>query len=77
MIVDDVDVVTAAVFTVNVAVADPMATDTLAGTVADLDDDASLTVIAALFVVALNVTVPVEELPPTKEAGDSAKLETK
>ncbi len=75
VIVAEVDVVTAFVLTLNVAVDDPTATDTDAGTVADEVEDFSVTLIAPpeLPGVAFRVTVPVEDAPPTTEEGDTEK----
>ena len=68
--------VTLVVLTVNVAVVAPMATETLAGTVALFEDDASFTLIAPLLVpgVALRVTVPAEDCVPSTVVGESVRL---
>ncbi len=71
MIVAVVVVVTAFVVTVSVPVEDPAATVIEAGTLADVDAELSVTVIALLFGTALRVTVAVEEAPPTNVDGES------
>jgi len=67
---------TGVVVTVNVAVVAPDATVTLAGTVAAallLDSD---TVAPLVGAAPLNVTVPVDEVPPVTEVGLSATDES-
>src|SRR5437588_679708 len=73
--VTGVDVVTALVLTVNVALLAPAATVTLAGTVA-VDVLLLVRVTAAPPAGAgpLSVTVPVEEDPPLTAVGLSAKI---
>ena len=60
---------TATVVAVNVAVLEPAATVTDAGTVVDASLDARVTASPPVGAFALRVTVPVEELPPTNEVG--------
>lgn len=70
LMVTDVDLVTAAVVMVNVALVAPPATVTLAGTVAsetELLD--SVTVVPLAGAAALKVTVPVEVLAPVTVVG--------
>jgi hypothetical protein len=75
-IVAAVDAVTAVVVIVNVALVAPAATVTLAGTVAALESSESETVAPPLGAAALNVTVPVDPLPPTTLVGlsDTAEI---
>ena len=68
--------VTGLVATVNVAVLAPSATVTLAGTVAtDVLPLESVTTTPPAVAGAVNVTVPVEEEPPTTERGTRLRLE--
>jgi hypothetical protein len=60
----DVDLVTAVVVTVNVAVVAPAGTVTLAGTVADALLLVSVTTVPPEGAGPFSVTVPVEEVPP-------------
>jgi len=64
-------VVTALVVTLNVADELPAATVTVAGTVTDGLSSARVTTAPPVGAGALNVTVPVEELPPTTLVGFS------
>ena len=65
-----VEAVTAVVVTVNVALAAPAATETLAGTVAAaVLSLVRLTVAPPAGAALLSVTVPVAELPPITLAG--------
>ena len=66
---------TAMVATVNVAVFDPAATVTEAGTVALLLLDPKATEVPPGPAAPLRVTVPVEEVPPTTEVGDTLTLD--
>ena len=68
-IVTGVEELTELVVTVNVAVVDPAPTVTLAGTVAAALLLDSVTAAPPVGAAPLNVTVPVEELPPTTVAG--------
>lgn len=74
--VEDVAVVTALVVTENVPVEAPAAIVIDAGTVADVEVDERVTVMAPVVVlgVAFKVTVAVEDAPPTNVAGESAML---
>jgi hypothetical protein len=69
VIVTGVELVTAVVFTVNVALVAPAATVTLAGTVAAEAPLERLTTAPLLGAVPLRVTVPVEEEPPVTLLG--------
>lgn len=71
-----VAVATFAVLTTNEPVRLLSATETVAGTVALFNEDASLTLIAPLFVpgIALSVTVPVEDSVPPTVVGESERL---
>jgi hypothetical protein len=73
VIVDVVFDVTAFVVILYVAVETPAGTDTEVATTADLEEDANLTLMAPVLVdaVAFKVTVPVEEVPPVTEVGDT------
>lgn len=62
---------TAVVETVNVAVVDPAATVTDAGTVALVELELSETVSPPVGAVPFRVTVPVELVPPTTEVGET------
>jgi len=73
VIVADVDVVTLVVLTVNVAVVAPAATTTVAGTVAFELLDERLTVVPLGPACPLNVTVPVDVLPPITDVGERAR----
>jgi hypothetical protein len=69
VIVTGVELVTAVVFTVNVALVAPAATVTLAGTVAAAAPLERLTTAPLLGADPLRVTVPVEEEPPVTLLG--------
>ena len=69
VIVTEVAAATPTVVAVNVAVLDPAATDTDAGTVVEASLEASVTVIPPVGAFALSVTVPVEERPPATAVG--------
>jgi hypothetical protein len=69
VIVTGVELVTALVFTVNVALVAPAATVTLVGTVAAAALLARLTTAPLLGAGPLRVTVPVEEEPPVTLLG--------
>ena len=70
LIVTDVDLVTAAVFMLNVALVAPPATVTFDGTVAsEMELLDSVTVVPLAGAAALKVTVPVEVLPPVTVVG--------
>ena len=62
--------------TVKVAVVEPAATVTDAGTVALLEPDARVTVTPPVGAATVRVTVPVELLPPVTEVGLSVTLAT-
>jgi len=66
-----VELDTAVVETVNVAVVDPAATVTDAGTVALVELELSETVSPPVGAVPFRVTVPVELVPPTTEVGET------
>ena len=66
--------VTAFVVIANVPVAEPAAIEKEAATVADVEDDFRVTVMA-LTGVAFSVTVPVEEAPPFTDVGESVNVE--
>ena len=68
-IVADVDAVTEVVVTVKFALVAPAGTVTLAGAVVALELSESETVAPPLGAAALNVTVPVDALPPTTLLG--------
>jgi hypothetical protein len=76
LMVADVDAVTGAVLTVNVALVAPAGTVTLAGTVVALELAESDTDAPLAGAAALNVTVPVEELPPATLVGLSESAES-
>jgi hypothetical protein len=61
--------VTDVVVTVKVALVAPAGTVTLAGTAVALELSDSATVAPPLGAAALNVTVPIDELPPTRLVG--------
>jgi hypothetical protein len=61
--------VTDVVVTVKFAVVAPAATVTLLGTVAAAESSESVTTVPPVGAAALNVAVPVEELPPTTVVG--------
>jgi len=67
---------TAVVVTANVAVVAPAATVTEAGTVADAELLVRATLSPPVGAAELNVTVPVEEFPPTTEVGLKASEDT-
>ena len=71
-----VTAVTVVVLTTNAPVRLFAGTDTVAGTVALFDEDASLTLIAPLLVpgIALRVTVPVEDSVAPTVVGESERL---
>jgi len=73
-IVDEVDAVTDVVVIVKLALVDPAATVTLAGTDVAVELSESETTAPPLGAAAVNVTVPVDGLPPTTLDGltDSA-----
>jgi hypothetical protein len=75
-IVADVAAATDVVVTVNVALVAPAGTVTLAGTVTALEFSESDTITPPLGAAALNVTVPVDALPPTTLAGLSATADS-
>ena len=64
-----VEVLTDIVVIVNVVLVAPAGTVTLAGTVAALESSESDTDVPPVGAAALNVTVPVDELPPTTVPG--------
>jgi hypothetical protein len=66
---------TVLVVTVNVAVVAPAATVTLTGTVADPLSLESVTTAPPTGAALLNVTVPVELLPPTTVVGFRVKFD--
>jgi hypothetical protein len=68
-IVDDVEAVTDVVATVKLAVVEPAATVTLAGTEVAVELSESETSAPPLGAAALSVTVPLDELPPTTLLG--------
>ena len=70
----EVDVETPVVVIVNVAELAPPATVTDEGTVALEFADERLTVIPPVGAFPLSVTVPMEEVPPTTEVGDTVKV---
>ena len=74
-IVAAVEAVTDVVGMVKLAVAEPPGTVTLAGTLVALELSESDTITPPLGAAALKVTVPVDELPPTRSVGftDSAE----
>ena len=65
---------TPVVVIVKVAVVEPAATRTVAGRVADVLFDERLTESPPVGALPLKVTVPVEEVPPTTEVGETVKL---
>lgn len=65
---------TPVVVIVKVAVVEPAATRTVAGSVADVLFDERLTESPPVGALPLRVTVPVEEVPPTTEVGETVKL---
>lgn len=71
VIVAEVAVATAAVATVNLPVVAPVATETVAGSVADLEDEVSETETAPLPEpgIALRVTTPATLAPPMTDPG--------
>jgi hypothetical protein len=69
VIVTAVTAVTVVVVTLNVAVVDPAATVTLAGTVADALLDSSVTTRPPAGAADVNVTVPVLAVPPVTDVG--------
>jgi hypothetical protein len=75
-IVAEVACVTAVVVTVKVAVVAPAATVTFVGTVAAAESSDSETTRPPVGAGALNVTVPVDALPPTTLAGLSDTAES-
>jgi hypothetical protein len=77
VIVDVVDFVTAFVVIVNVPVEAPAAMDTVDPTVAEVADEASLTLMAPVELpgTAFKVIVPVLEAPPTTDVGDKLSVE--
>ena len=74
VIVTAVTAVTVVVVTLNVAVVDPAATVTLAGTVAAALLDASVTTIPPTGAADVNVTVPVLAVPPVTDVGFNATV---
>jgi hypothetical protein len=76
VIVTAVEVVTLLVVTVKVLLVAPAGTVTLAGTDAALELSESETTAPPLGAAALNVTVPVEELPPLTLVGLTVTLES-
>jgi hypothetical protein len=74
--VTEVPVVTDVVVTVKVALVALAATVTLAGTVADAESSDSVTTTPPAGAGPLNVTVPVDALPPTTLAGLSDTAES-
>lgn len=67
---------TADVLIVNVAVADPAATVTVAGTEADALLDVKFTTVPPFGALPVSVTVPVEGLPPGTDVGERVMLLT-
>jgi hypothetical protein len=67
--VDDVEAVTEVVVIVKFALVEPADTVTLAGVVVALELSESETIAPPLGAAAVNVTVPVDELPPTTVVG--------
>jgi len=76
VIVAEVEAVTEDVVTVNVRLVAPADTVTLAGTVTALELSDSDTTAPPAGAAALNVTVPVEELPPATLVGLSDIVES-
>ena len=76
LILADFVAVTATVLTVNVAEAEPDATEIEAGTVAAEFDELNVTDTPPLPAFDVRVSVPVEEAPPTKDDDDSDTCET-
>jgi len=76
VIVAEVVVATAVVVIVKFAVVAPAATVTEAGTVADAELLVRATLSTPVGAAELNVTVPVEEFPPTTEVGLKASEDT-
>ena len=74
--VDEVDAATDVVVIVKVALVAPAGTVTLAGTVVVLELAESDTDAPPAGAAALNVTVPVEELPPATLVGLSESAES-
>lgn len=75
-IVTAVEAVTEVVVTVKLALVAPVATVTLAGTLAAVASSESDTTAPPEGAAALKVTVPVEELPPWTVVGDSDRAES-
>jgi hypothetical protein len=75
-IVADAFDVTFTVLTVNFPVVCLPPTDTVAGTVASLVEEESLTVTAFDPTGAFRVTTPAEVFPPTTDVGESDRLTT-
>jgi len=71
VIVTDAVAVTAVVVTVKVADLEPAAMVTLAGTVTPVILDASFTTIPPVGAIPFRVTVPVADVPPTTEFGET------
>ena len=71
-----VDVFTAVVVMVNVPVEAPAATVTVAGTVALVELELRDTDVPPVGALPVRVTVPVEDVPPWTEVGETATVET-
>ena len=74
VMVTDVDAETPVVVIVKVAVVEPAATVTDAGTVAFELLDVKATTVPPVPAAEFSVTVPVDEVPPVTELGDTVTL---
>ena len=70
-----VDADTAVVFTRKVAEVDPAATETVAGTVAEVESLDNFTTVPPAGAVPVKVTVPFEEIPPSTLVGERETLD--